>query len=1709
MTDYIDYRDTKKDKVILNDSTTVPFSTNNSNFIDYREPLINKPNVISPTTDTNIPEVFNNQLQPESQVESLNNKEEEKADLTEDMLRKNPQWIKDAKTIYKERTGKPFFGTNKDAANWLLDDQSWMSWNFTSMGKRAFESGGWDANTSEAYLRTLNTYPESNITLRSALSAIGYSIADLPTLGSLGWSLVAKAVGGKTAQLAMRYSFKEQLKKRILAEAVKQKIAPEIAKEIANRSGKGLFKKNAKKQLTKLRREVAFKTGIKNLEIFAPLGAAYNGLFDLGTQSIRKDVDPNKDDIDYVDTAVAAGLGGIFGSTFGLIAPQVSGRFGRSKFFKESLAEDIMHGDRVPDNTTAIDLIDDNLEKQLVKTGDLPKAPEKIKGLKNNAIDLLKKIITPGEKVLSIGGGRYIPKIKGVAEKIDLEKTGAKVDVSELPSNAEKSNVPLNTYIKQEDIGKENYTTAIIQNVFGLIPKADDIVGQALISDAAKSITKDGQLIINVGPQIKVAAQRKKVKDPISIRDQRKGQIIEDKKRPVDFEETIESPEFVLDDPINSPNSPLDEQSRLLTEKITTSLGEDDLVRMLLNDFRDIARVTVKGERIYIAKKPIIYTPRTQPKPNSKTFFQKIGQLRKNYFEAGGGLPPEVANVFSSKKAIQRGTGKNVEAVWNKLERAIHNRWLNKSGAKYGNWTPKEREAGSKQLDAAMRGAFISETNIDARDSLPKFLRDSVDDMRETIREAQQIAINSGYIPEGTEFHTAFINSMGVRDKKGIIRAKEIDGNRIELHINRQYEVTNPGSDYLKNLMKTESGIQRVQAAREYYRKMLLSKAVAEDGNHPLQGKAIDVQRLKSLLDSKKLSQEARTTTLERYDNIMGGANSEVDAMVEEFLSKYNSKQVNEIAKLSNGLDDLFANKALGGGGQGVKATFYARKDLPPVLRDLMGEYRDPFINYGNTIMKLQQNIHNYAFEKEIASLVRQGKFPGVVAPQLDAFGNQVAPITAKGFKNLGDASQLARGLSKDMETGKLKPSTNLPLENMQAEDLMFDAVQMGNDIAPLINPGWQQFLKLQALTRISKTAYSLAAQPRNFLGAALKSIAAGNLNIPQFVHTVKVMRGIGKLNDDKLTAQLEKWASLDILGSGAKIGSLREALEETGEKTMLQNDFNLDKSGKYTTVKGLKYNVRRANNAILDVYQSMDDMWKVYSFLNERKRYKQVLRDKGTDPDKIIRQWRTVGGERVEITELDQYAAMMVGRHMDNYGETSRMVKYARRLPAADFLAYKTEQYRTVKNIFKTSFQDMKEGRALLNESKGKRGRAQLIQGFQRFGSIVSAIGIPMGIAGGAFYNPDEKKKVVTKIGGVKYILPLSREEAMREVALPDYAAGDHWMKIKKLKDGTYKYLNLTYWDPLGPFRQPIMSAFRASQGNRSLEESLEKAYKDVGSNLLGNFGPSMLLEGIKGMIMNTDQYGNKITKPGDTMPEALKKRVLAFISTFQPNVIKEANRILATTKTFGEGFVLPTGEAGSLTKKAGFPQGRSTAIKRAVGYPEMIVDPKTSLPLKAAPIKIRLKESQNIFKDKLTEFSSLTETEIIDYYKRAVDYEYKAMRDLTKLYVAAQATGMEVKDVWSALTADGNMPTNFKESDVIAFVRGQYIPKIKSIDKKLIGFMRQLYSKGQVKSKLSEVQKELNEIRMSYQGAPLFEPLKRETPERNYSPSNIIDFR
>ena len=81
-----------------------------------------------------------------------------------------------------------------------------------------------------------------------------------------------------------------------------------------------------------------------------------------------------------------------------------------------------------------------------------------------------------------------------------------------------------------------------------------------------------------------------------------------------------------------------------------------------------------------------------------------------------------------------------------------------------------------------------------------------------------------------------------------------------------------------------------------------------------------------------------------------------------------------------------------------IKGAFFQRKDIPGVLRDVMGEYKNPFVNYANTVMKIAQTAENYKFEKEIQRLVADGRFPNVIYDPLYTGG-----------KSLLEASKLAK----------------------------------------------------------------------------------------------------------------------------------------------------------------------------------------------------------------------------------------------------------------------------------------------------------------------------------------------------------------------------------------------------------------------------------------------------------------------------------------------------------------------------------------------------------------------------------------------------------------------------------------------------------------------------------------------------------------------------
>ena len=198
-----------------------------------------------------------------------------------------------------------------------------------------------------------------------------------------------------------------------------------------------------------------------------------------------------------------------------------------------------------------------------------------------------------------------------------------------------------------------------------------------------------------------------------------------------------------------------------------------------------------------------------------------------------------------------------------------------------------------------------------------------------------------------------------------------------------------------------------------------------------------------------------------------------------------------------------------------------------------------------------------------------------------------------------------------------------------------------------------------------------------------MQALGNGYINPRLLAEATTAFRALQSMPPARARAEIER-LTLGVLDSDVKAQAMIELSKD------IDSNFFLKGLKKHAPLLGV------ANRKVLDVYQSADNYWKWFAYLNEKGRYRQVLIDKGIDPDKVVRSFTTEGVQQ-NITELDEFAAKMVRENMHNYGETSRAVKYARRAPLADFIAFKTEMMRTSKNIVKNGIKDLREGGAMM----------------------------------------------------------------------------------------------------------------------------------------------------------------------------------------------------------------------------------------------------------------------------------------------------------------------------------------------------------------------------------------------------------------------------
>ncbi len=934
----------------------------------------------------------------------------------------------------------------------------------------------------------------------------------------------------------------------------------------------------------------------------------------------------------------------------------------------------------------------------------------------------------------------------------------------------------------------------------------------------------------------------------------------------------------------------------------------------------------------------------------------------------------------------------------------------------------------AKLVNDALRGreAAVQELAKDAPDVL-----EQVQKMRDNVTSLQEDLLATGAIRDGSNLETKIRSSMGT-------------GGKDELYLTTSYEkFDNPNWGKEVTTRTGKRGKTVIEEAEDY----LISQAAVNN-------KAFGIARNKV---QQGLSLNAKEQQV--YDRFMSQ-----DGEINNTIAKILDTNEDDVLK-------VFSNNAIINKANAAK-ILKGKKAIPEEIRMLMGEYEDPFVNYAKTVSKLNQTIANIDYEKDIVNLANKGLIQGV----------RTSKSSSGDFVPVRDTLPLRKDIDPkfgidDIDTG---------IGGIYAYPEVAAGIINGNEIFQTTIKPLQAYLALQGHTRAAKTVYSPTAIARNFIGAGWMSAGAGYLNPRNLSEIPKVMKGLYRMSDEDLNAEMEKGIALGYLQSGTDLGSFRAALSDAGDASFW-NFTNKALSDKNSLAKRAK----KFNVSAVKLYQSMDDMWKQYAFLNEKGTYRQVLADKeGVNPDDVVRSFRSSDGKLIEITELDEYAANEVAKHMQNYAGVPQFVRTARLLPAADFFAFTTEIIRTQKNIIKTALKDIKEGQQLMKTGERNadgvlKGQAQSIAGQRRLGSVIAAQSAAPALAAAGYAVTGMDQPATDENGKELSYTVKEGYEAFDQ----EWQRGSDFLYLGVPEDGKARRINLSYLNPWSKTQDPIRAGIRALSSDSDIDSSLDEAFaRSVWQPLKETFGFSMLADAALSMAFNVDEFGRPIFRETDTAGEKFRNGVVTTLETFEPGLIK-------TARDFSTSLNAPAKEVrdtvlGSYGTPVGFTRsGRMKAFDEQIiglsGIKPETIDIKDTLGFKLSALKRNMGESNKTFQRAYQQRTPITSDELVEAYSDGIRKEYQYAKEMFDVITKAKSIGLSNAEIIRAVTDDGLFSKRLDKKMLYNLVnRGVFVPappKMSDIYKWGMSTKKRTGSKPPIE----EAQQEIFKIYRQYAGA------------------------
>ena len=704
---------------------------------------------------------------------------------------------------------------------------------------------------------------------------------------------------------------------------------------------------------------------------------------------------------------------------------------------------------------------------------------------------------------------------------------------------------------------------------------------------------------------------------------------------------------------------------------------------------------------------------------------------------------------------------------------------------------------------------------------------------------------------------------------------------------------------------------------------------------------------------------------------------------------------------------------------------FVAREEVPPSLRQLMGEVDDPRQAYLSTVADLAQFNAVDDYYDTVATLASQGqgvgrlfKDPSTLTPQ------QIQGLKDQGYVTLGstDGSSMVKAANREMTPAEQLVNSQgwgkisgYMVPKSVYKDLTNTVLAEDSFGAFITRATIGTFLKAKGISQYSKTVLSPITQIRNFTTAITFALANGNVPIIGRGGSLSdasklVFANIRSKGSDAVLADLADAQRRAVLGSNAELREIQDTLNKGVDVTASGPKSFSD------AVLGEKLGgaLRKVTKPLEDAYQGSDDFWKYFNYNAEQAKLRNALA-KVTDEQKIAH--LTKGRPLTENQKLlskdellddliKDRAAQIVIDTVPNYSKAgSDLVRFARKLPVGSFITFPAEMYRTSFNIIRQAIDDMASDIPGIQA----RGRQRLL-GFTTVAGVAPLAAMDLGSA----------------ISGV----PKEVMEAYKRSFGADWEKGAVLVPTSQDEEGNVSYFNFSTSNPYDTLFRFANRAVTESDKARSEGQDVDKVFTDtMVAGISELFAPFMSESIITEALLDITARGGKTASGAilyrDEESSGAKgmKMFNHVLDTLMPNLIPiNVSSGVMEPSRFARGVVGPIfPDLVNPEDKMGRERNlQDEVIRQLSGVSQSQFDPKKNLAYAAGRFNRSQGNAKAIF-NRHADDANATGDSLLKAYVAANEAKLRVDRSYYQMFKDLETIGLSPSEIRRELKKEG----------------------------------------------------------------------------------------